>query len=460
MKKILNTALVALLSAHGFGSATSLSAATISWSASAVDDNWLNPDNWGGGVVPGAEDTAHIARDTNIEITSNIPGIYYLVVGSNTGRTNLAIRQGGVLSITGSGQTRIGNKNGGRSGTITVDGGLLNSVGRVYLGVDLANVDAVLTVKNGGTVNGASIGMGHVNHGNQRAVLNIGGEGAAEAAGWLNVALIDAATAVGGGSQNQNTINFNHTSSRYLFSKSATDSTAINIQGSAKVDLKAGVTVFTGQNRYTEGTTIRSGAVLLANSKENAAGVSSVGVGAVLVEAGGTLGGVGRVGGPTHVEGVLQPGDYDYDAAIPTHGMLEFLDDVTFSEESLTLIAIQGLERGVGYDAIDIAGDLSLDGTLKVVLQLGFTLAAGETQTFELLNVLGSRSGAYNSFDLPDEWEGVGLTWDTSLISSTGVVSVTAIPEPSTFVFIGAGFAGLLLLARRRSFTRYPVGLP
>jgi hypothetical protein len=101
--------------------------------------------------------------------------------------------------------------------------------------------------------------------------------------------------------------------------------------------------------------------------------------------------------------------------------------------------------RGTDYDALDITGGLSADGTLEVLLVNSYTPQAGDS--FDLLD-FGSFNGDF-SYDLPNLQQ--GLDWDTSAISSTGVLSVVAVPEPGTLTLLGIGAAALLMRRRRES---------
>lgn len=80
---------------------------------------------------------------------------------------------------------------------------------------------------------------------------------------------------------------------------------------------------------------------------------------------------------------------------------------------------LKGLTRGTQHDALDVAGPLTLGGTLRVVLGGGFVPAAGHT--FQLF-AAGSRSGDFTAYDLPALPR--GLAWNTSRLRTAGELSV------------------------------------
>jgi hypothetical protein len=88
---------------------------------------------------------------------------------------------------------------------------------------------------------------------------------------------------------------------------------------------------------------------------------------------------------------------------------------------STLILELGGTTPGSGYDQINATGSLTLDGTLAVSLVNGFTPAAG--QAFDILD-WGSLAGAFAAVQLPAL--GAGLTWNTSQLYTTGVLSVAA----------------------------------
>lgn len=446
MKKLLSTALI--LSAAAF--AGTAHAQSRQWASSPVSTEWTDDRNWTTGGVPGAGDTAYIARHHAV-ISSTVPNVNGVYVGG-AALSELTIGTGGNLTVIGNGLTRIGNT-ANTIGRLTIAGGTLNATGRVYLGVN-KGIEATLVISHGGTLNTNNV-LGLSNQtdsdSNQTATVVIGGLTTAAEAGWINATGIS-----GGGTVNQNTIIFNHTNARYTLLKGATSTEALNIQNLVKVQLKAGTTVLTGNNTYTQGTVINSGAALLANT--TAASQSSTGTGAVTVDLGGTLGGIGYIGGATTVSGTLKPGDYAFGATTASYEVLKFKDDLTLLGGSTTEFTLNGLSRGVDYSAINVAGDLALNGTLKIVLGSDFVLTPDRDEAFQLFNVTGDITGTYATLDLPDTWEGFSLLWNTDNLATTGNLSVHVqpIPEPSHIITaLGVGLA--LLLLRRRSAASLPV---
>ncbi len=421
-----------------------LSAQSRAWQAG--DSAWETGANWtNGGTVPSGSDQVTVGNGGTARISSVVSSVNRIYIGGATA-SHLVIGTGGHLSVTGTNLIRI-SQNNNTKGSITMDGGTLQGVDRaLYLGVG-DSTQAVLTLKNGGSVTAVgNVLMGTNDNVGVTATLNIGGESnTAAAAGWLG-----ANNVIGGisaGAAHLNTVRFNHTSTRYAFNKSAVSSTAVLLTKKLGVELLSGVTLLSGSNDYTEGTKVSGNAVLLANSSVVSNLHSSTGTGAVTVDTDATLGGTGTVLGTTTISGTLKPGDYDYGAAVDSYGVLRFGGNVTLEETSHTVFTLNGAVRGVSYSAFDVAGTLSLGGTLEVLLGDDFLLNEGESTPFQLFT--GVATGSFDSMLLPTLWNGFDLVWDTSNFATSGLLSVEAIPEPGAAVFLLLG-AGALVLRRRK----------
>ncbi|HEY3394101.1 MAG TPA: hypothetical protein VGK58_15415, partial [Lacipirellulaceae bacterium] len=119
----------------------------------------------------------------------------------------------------------------------------------------------------------------------------------------------------------------------------------------------------------------------------------------------GTFTGTGTV----NFEGDLSPGS--------SPAAVSFAGDVVLGPDSTLQIELGGTAAGTQYDQINVAGELTLGGTLEISLINGFTPSAG--QSFDILN-WGSLSGAFSLVALPSL---EGLAWDTSQLA-TGILSV------------------------------------
>ena len=194
-----------------------------------------------------------------------------------------------------------------------------------------------------------------------------------------------------------------------------------------------GELVLIGANTYTGGTLVGEGTVRINNTTG-----SAFGTGAVTVASGATLTGAGSFTGAFQNNGTYAPGNS------PT---LATLSSFTQGSTGILVMELGGLARGTGYDALDITGSFTPGGTLTVSLINGFQPALGNS--FDLFN-FSSIGGTFAALDLADI-SSSGLTWDTSALYTTGVLSVitSAIPEPSTYAAI-LGAAALGFVAWRR----------
>lgn len=111
--------------------------------------------------------------------------------------------------------------------------------------------------------------------------------------------------------------------------------------------------------------------------------------------------------------------------ALSNHGGILNPTRMTFIADTYVQGAPGVLELDIGgtevsdYDRVHVAGDMVLDGTLKIVLEEGYTLQAGDD--FHVLYVDGNTVGTFSAFDFPEVGK---LKWDTSQLYSTGVLTV------------------------------------
>lgn len=242
--------------------------------------------------------------------------------------------------------------------------------------------------------------------------------------------------------------------------------------------------VFSGNNAYT-GATIVNSSMLVINGNQSAA------TGAVNVN-GGTLGGFGTLGGALTVASgaILSPGDIGTSNA-SLSGTLSSVSSLTLKAGSNTNLQIttptftsldnfgghlpgtSGFmdyvvangnvagDAGSNHDKLIFSGTITQETGAKIIVTSnGFVPAAG--QIFNLVDwgtisgtsfstALGAttRTGATDSsddLDLPDI-SFTGLTWDTSLFSTYGIIVIT--PEPGRAVLLALGVAGFVLRRRR-----------
>ena len=119
-----------------------------------------------------------------------------------------------------------------------------------------------------------------------------------------------------------------------------------------------------------------------------------------------------------------------------------------FSSASSLLIELGGKQSGTQYDRVVVSGVLTLlGGTLNVALYNGFVPSYGNS--FEILQY-GQLSGDFGSVNYP-ALSG-GLSWERT--TSATAMTITVVPEPSTYaisVIATAGLAGLMRWRKRRS---------
>ncbi len=120
------------------------------------------------------------------------------------------------------------------------------------------------------------------------------------------------------------------------------------------------------------------------------------------------------------------------------------LSNGEFSSASSLLIELGGTQPGTQYDRVVDSGVLNLvGGTLNVVLYNGFVPSYGNS--FEILQY-GQLSGDFGTVNYPALSD--GLSWERT--TSATAMTITVVPEPSTYAISAIATAGLASLMRWR----------
>jgi autotransporter-associated beta strand protein len=233
-------------------------------------------------------------------------------------------------------------------------------------------------------------------------------------------------------------------------SNSITQSTGLSvgaISGTGSLtQAGSGILTLDGANVYSGGTTVSTG-TLWANNTTG----SATGTGAVTVNAGATLGGTGSVSGAVTVNGHLSAGN-----------SIESLDTgaLTFPSGSDLIHELNSnLALAVASDLANAAGALTIDPTTVLnISDAGSTKLPYGTK-FTLISYSGSWVQPAGSHLQPNHFAGLpngsSFTlgqnqWNIRYDDPTGGsnfgggtfanhVTITAVPEASTFIVIGLG---------------------
>jgi autotransporter-associated beta strand protein len=213
-----------------------------------------------------------------------------------------------------------------------------------------------------------------------------------------------------------------------------------------------GTLTLTGTNDYKGLTTVANGTLVINGNQVGATG-------AVSVENGAKLAGIGTVGGATTIQsgGTHAPGN--------SPGVQTFAGDLTYAGGSIFEWELAGSASGArdsGYDGVNVGGDLGgSDAIFKVVLNSGSFADPfwdANRQWSDIFKNGGSSLSMEGIFGSFEYWQG-GTNLTSSVVANQGYFTVSgsslnwnAVPEPTGAVaglLLGAG-----LLRRQRKARR------
>jgi hypothetical protein len=102
--------------------------------------------------------------------------------------------------------------------------------------------------------------------------------------------------------------------------------------------------------------------------------------------------------------------------------------NLALSSTSTLIMELGGTNAGSGHDQINASGALTLGGAMQVLLINGFSPVAGDS--FDVLN-WASVAGTFSLLNLPPLTG--GLTWNTSALYTSGVLSIAAAGVPGDY---------------------------
>jgi fibronectin-binding autotransporter adhesin len=167
----------------------------------------------------------------------------------------------------------------------------------------------------------------------------------------------------------------------------------------------------------------------------------------------GALGGHGSVAQvEIGADAVLAPGE--------SAGLLSITGGLTFNGGQLQ-IELGGLQRGSGFDALNVGGNVNLgDSMLTLDFINGFAAQVQAGDSFELMQVGGSLFGQFANvasgarlLTLDGEGSFV-VTYGDGQHLLLSAYEVTAVPEPESYALMLAGLGLISLVARRRKASR------
>jgi autotransporter-associated beta strand protein/T5SS/PEP-CTERM-associated repeat protein len=407
-----------------------------------------------GGYTSGSNGNGTLTL-TNGQVTCTFGNI-----GFSAGSVGLATINGGTWS---SSQVLFVGRSG--DGTLNMTGGRVTSASGT-IGASAGSTGAVTisggTWSNAGalTVGGAGTGTLTISgSGGSGGTVIVGGTLSRGASGTINLSpggtlQIGTGTTASGGLATDLVNN-----GSMVFNRTGAATVANTISGTGSLSLAgSGTITFSGSNSFTGPTAVNAGALSVTGAFGNSA---------VSVNAGGRLLGSGTLGGPVAVAagGILAPGVGIESLAV---GATSLFDGSAFVSELNSTAPLSA-----AADLLTIAGNLSLSGTVNLVLlDLAVTPAAFPAgTTLSLASYTGGWNGGPFRFDGSVLADGATFSTATQLwaidydATSGGVnftgdhlaggsfVNLVAVPEPSALATLGIGLAGgAVWLRRRRTF--------
>ena len=390
----------------------------------------------GGGITTNSNATINapvaLTANQNWEVDSNEKLTFG---GTITGAFTLAKTGVGTLSINSANSADTYSSLAVSAGTLSVDGTLqnvlvYNKATSVAAGATLTTSDTkdqalVALTLSGGTLSTSSTGNWELG-----STITVNGT---------------ATSTISGG------ISLRTTTNPTVFSVAATGaSSGIDLDVSANIVTNTaysdamtktglGVMRLSGNNTYTNGTTVQQGTLLLTNTTGSATGTGTITVNSTAI-----LGGTGSASGATTVNGIVSPGN---PGAI---GMLTLANNVTWNGNTTASSGtdwVYQLGAGNTSDNLNISAGNFTKGT-GTVFRFNFS---GSTAlgTFTLVDWTGTTTFSASDFSYTNL--GVGETGTFTIVGNN--LDFTAVPEPSTVVLPTLLLVVMAGMSRRRWFS-------
>lgn len=391
---------------------------------SGVGSSWTNRRNLfvgtsGSGTLvieDGGEvssDSGFVSADTTGNGSATVTGAG--ATWANTSELSVGFVGIGILSIRdGATVTSASGTIGSffdSSGSVLVSGTGSNWTSAGVLNVGFGG-SGTLTLSEGGRVSAQSAAgaVGLAGFAGSSGTLNIGATslnpGDASEAGTLDAARVEFGEGAG-------TLNFNHTNSHYAFNPVLISTGA----GTHRLNQVAGTTVLEADDSEFTGTTTAVGGTLIVATQLGGTAsvtggrlqVDGTFAGQVTVEQTGMLAGVGTISGPATFSngGVL----------VGTQGQtLKFASDLALASASQVNVALGGAATPALFN---VAGALTLDGTLNITSQGGFGL--GVYRLFDYQGTLADNGMIIGT--TPSDVSSSNLQIQTALSGQVNLVS-------------------------------------
>ncbi len=157
--------------------------------------------------------------------------------------------------------------------------------------------------------------------------------------------------------------------------------------------------------------------------------------GTITAPGGVSIGSTGKVRGNGRLVGNLTSGGTIAPGLPAAAGSITITGNVTLQPASHLALDLGGLTRKTAYDCLTVSGAFTLGGNLDISLLGGFIPLLGHT--FDLFDS-ASTIGTFAALNLPSLTAGLG--WNTSLLTTTGVISVISTgPVSASWNLPGSG---------------------
>ena len=419
-------------------------------------DGVLTLNNSGDILGLGAKGVGSDGNPNNAEgVAAGGGSITNTATGRIIGSTLVADAPNGDPTRAGNG-ILVDNSSGGNAVAVTtiVNSGLIQ--GKTGFAIRLSGTsvnfadsitnNATGTIRGSGTTAAIQTGDGADTVTNRGAIVSDNGNAIDLEAGNDTLVIEGASASVTGnvsGGAGSNSLTLNPGSGN-SFAYSGT------ISNFSTVTVASGSVALSGANTYTGATLVTGGELQLTGGGMLGSGDVTVAAGASLdisgisastytllasqtLTVGGTIDATGKT---LIASGTVNPGASP--GLMTVDGAFFLLDGANLQME------VDGLGRGTTYDALDVTGLFTLAGGITVTSTYVFAL----NDSLDLLNFGFIDASGFLPAELSLPGLGSGLFWDSSSLTTSGVITV--VPEPSSLALLAAA-GSLFVFYRRRN---------